>query len=629
MTSDYYTHKAIAIRKKLFRDICVFLQICVIVVLAILFLIVFERAPEYFNAGKSPVVNSFGWTGENAVKDKVADTKFTLFHSKYSHQATNPSHDPLDNFYDYACDINEPPMAEIFKTHTKNVLNTILSQPNTQKLNWMQNCKRFHSAPYEDKLKSLADKTRALFVRIEEIDSEFELLDTVAFLHSKGVREPLHLNLWPDGRHVLGTSFQIHERSNGNVYAFLGAVSPKRYSGIPFEQMLGSYHKVHDFIGSEWMKDENIITVSRTNYTNKFHVDPFPWTVNEGTTTMNIHLGIMSTFERAIVFFSLHDWKNYLRIATAKSLLHQLRLLAPSSQEICSKQILELFPLKFCRQISKNVKNVQDAIYNIETAISDAKEYIVNKNYFELDVVTLAALNKHLEEVQVYINKCSINQTRDVLQTIETQFLNSPSSYVDSMLKLISTQDWQSRRNLYYNELYKNMATHMQNFNAKTTPSAKVIRFFPGMLLYPDHLLRMNSPFYYLLLRWPVIHEYIHWAWVFLLRNKDKWSTKLKKLDALFVETYNDGNSFWLHSENVADVLGMSIAYHSYKYDHATSVQDDRQFFLGVGRFLCVSGAGETMDMNDPHSLGRQRLQIPIRLMLEKEFRAAFKITSN
>lgn len=625
--SDFYTHKAVGARKKLRRDICAFIQIVVISLILLLLLIVFERVPQYINAGKSPIVDAFGWTDENAVKGKVQNTKFALFHSKWSRHATNPSHDILTNFYDYACDINEPPMVEIFETHTKKTLQSILTDPSTQKLNWMQNCIRFHSFSYGDKLKSLADKTRTLFSRIEEIDSEFELLDTISFLHSRGIREPLHLNTWPNGLQVLSTSFRIHDRSNSNVHSFLKFVFPKRYSDIPFTNLLGSYHKIHDFVNSGWTAEMEGVGVSRANYTGRFHIDPFQWVPDETIHAIHVHAGAMGSFERAILLFSQQDWKNYLRVAAAKSLMHQLRLLTPSSKDICNEQILELFPLRFCRKLSKHVKNLPDIVYNIETGIADAKEFLVGKNYFELDAETLSGFKRHLDGIALYINKCSINQTRDRLQAIETQHLNMPSSYMDSMLTLVSTPDWQSRRNLYHNQFYKNLATQIQKFNAKTTPLTKTIRFYPGMLIYPDNLLRLNSLFYHILLRWPAVHEYAHWAWVYLLQNQKKWSPKLKQFEESIRQTYLDGNNFKLHSENTADDFGILVAYHSRKYDHITSIEDDRQFFLGVARFFCARGS-ESISLTDPHATGRQRLQNSIRLMLDKEFRQAFNLTT-
>lgn len=516
----------------------------------------------------------------------------------------------LDQAYSVACSGNQMTYTQLVVNHNYDDLRSVIDSPIVQNNHFMQKCRAFHSLPHRDRLDRIFNHpdTVRMFASINAITHPEEIPSLIGkVLHRHGVRYPFHLNEMVKGSYRLKSKYYGSYNDQSDTlrttleYIF---ASPSEYQRIVESNRLIA--NFMSFSNEEWKAiklDTNPLSLG-------LHFNVKEWVGDLKISEIEIDLKTLLRFQTALTTFNIDIWKDYLKFVTVYSLLHQTRSLVPFTEDVCNYQFKSYFPLEICRLFRSRLKHTEEFDHFFTNALHYATGQVVNANIFSLPSNVLQKLKTDLDNLKLFVNTCSLSTFNVSITTLEKDILyvHDYASYVDLIFHIISTPEFQMKRNENFDTYYRNATVYLVDWSPWFDPDVNSIFIPAGTLNVPSDMLRFNSIQYHMALTPVIFHEIFHR----IDATVSGFPVRGNKWDYFkdWVENTYPRNSGTL-GENAADVYGVRTSFES--WDHPGRTDDERRMFImSYLRLWCVA---TQLQKDDPHGFPYYRATVPLEAM--------------
>lgn len=388
---------------------------------------------------------------------------------------------------------------------------------------------------------------------------------------------------------------------------------------------------------------------------------------------------------RARHLFPRKDWINYMFFTALKSFLQQLMgfsaflssdeaLSSPNAQHeyhtrLCQTRFKELFPIQHCHWLRDRIHpNIDQLQLFIDGLISEWNQWTYEQNPFQLNLGQQMELQKHLQELKIYLAQCTIEnafvkktkdhfgKTNQRILEVEKDLLSMQHlSYVKWVWKIFQTPEITIRRHSgmrIYTEISELFTV---GWNAWYQVDLHAIVFPPGALNFISSHLQPGSCQMHAIAGTLFFHEIFH----AIQRKLETFKPPVTlRLQQCLIDRYSrlpgvsssssspnsneqqqqSDSSSKIKSdpeENAADYFALRISFLNWKRKiqskRRRQEEDIRCFLISYVQIFCdttgdegsSSSSGSSVDDNI-HAKDIQRALYPIAEMLQDEWESIF-----
>ncbi len=353
-----------------------------------------------------------------------------------------------------------------------------IEEESMSETNFGQLCKEFHDQSSYTQMNRIIKHSQFQLIlhKLEQIRSIDDVWIAIEFLHKNGIREPFRTN------HLLNGMYKLDQPR-----CFIGDLSQvdlliNTIGNIPDKTEINQdYTTIYQQI---YFSETNSRLLSREYIENNLQF-PIHIYLPTNVDKMEVDDMMLQNFIRTLHSFPLRKWKNYLLIASIRSILHQMRILQRTDSTICKSQITEYFPLYVCRQFKQKIQSSAILEYKYLKVIEHFKrKLLVENTFFEFSNHSVSLLDKGLSGIEILFGHCATRQWNESFTNIDLLFLNNKEykSYESLIYSLISYEKWQETR-FAEDEVYsRRLVENYLVWNAWFDPNQRILVIPPGIL---------------------------------------------------------------------------------------------------------------------------------------------------
>lgn len=352
-------------------------------------------------------------------------------------------------------------------------------------------CKEFHDQSTFTQMNRIIKHSvfQLILNKLQQIRSIDDIWIIIDFFHKNGIREPFRTN------HLLNGAYKLDQPR-----CFTGDLSQvdlfiDTIGNIPYSDKIEINQDYTTIYQQIYFSETNSRLISRDYIENNLQFPIHIYLPSE-VQKMEVDDMMLQNFIRVLHSFPLRKWKNYLFVASIRSILHQMRILQKTDSSICKSQITEYFPLYICRQFKKKIQSSATLEYKYLKVIDEFKRTLLVENtFFEFSNHSATLLNKGLSEIKILFGHCATHQWNESFTLINDLFLNNNNykNYEDRIFALISYKPWQETR-FSEDEVYsRRLVENYLVWNAWFDPTQRILVIPPGILTRIANLFTIGT----------------------------------------------------------------------------------------------------------------------------------------